>query len=56
MILSIKQLVKVGDIFDQSKVIRVDKGSGLLLETPTLPVPTPIYVNVSIWIILYVPL
>lgn len=40
-------LVKVGDIFDQSKVIRVDKGSGLLLETPTLPVPTPIYVNVT---------
>lgn len=40
-------LVKIGDIFDQSKVIRVDKGSGLLLETPTLPVPTPIYVNVT---------
>ncbi|KZV37907.1 hypothetical protein F511_12189 [Dorcoceras hygrometricum] len=40
-------LVKVGDIFDQAKVIRVDKGSGLLLETPTIPVPTPIYVNVT---------
>lgn len=40
-------LVKIGDIFDQSKVIRVDKGSGLLLETPTLPVPTPTYVNVT---------
>ncbi|KAG8367979.1 hypothetical protein BUALT_Bualt16G0128900 [Buddleja alternifolia] len=40
-------LVKVGDIFDQSKVIRVDKGSGLLLEVPTLPVPTPAYVNVT---------
>ncbi|KAL7134052.1 hypothetical protein ABFS83_11G001300 [Erythranthe nasuta] len=40
-------LVKVGDIFDQSKVVRVDKGSGLLLQIPTLPVPTPAYVNVS---------
>ncbi|KAL3841171.1 hypothetical protein ACJIZ3_025762 [Penstemon smallii] len=38
-------LVKVGDIFDQSRVIRVDKGSGLLLEIPTFPVPTPAYVN-----------
>ncbi|KAI3446386.1 hypothetical protein Pfo_003051 [Paulownia fortunei] len=40
-------LVKIGDIFDQSKVVRVDKGSGLLLEIPTLPVPTPAYVNVA---------
>ncbi|KAL0428653.1 UNVERIFIED_CONTAM: rRNA biogenesis protein RRP5 [Sesamum latifolium] len=40
-------LVKIGDIFDQSKVVRVDKGSGLLLEVPTLPVPTPAYVNVA---------
>ncbi|XP_073045795.1 rRNA biogenesis protein RRP5 [Primulina eburnea] len=40
-------LVKIGDIFDHAKVIRVDKESGLLLETPTLPVPTPIYVNVT---------
>ncbi|CAA3018879.1 rRNA biogenesis RRP5, partial [Olea europaea subsp. europaea] len=40
-------LVKLGDIFDQSKVIRVDKGSGLLLELPTLPISTPAYVNVT---------
>ncbi|KAL0316910.1 UNVERIFIED_CONTAM: rRNA biogenesis protein RRP5, partial [Sesamum radiatum] len=40
-------LVKIGDIFDQSKVVRVDKGSGLLLEIPTLPAPTPAYVNVA---------
>ncbi|KAL6563943.1 hypothetical protein OROHE_005183 [Orobanche hederae] len=40
-------LVKIGDIFDQSKVVRVDKGSGLLLEIPTLPIPTPAYVNVT---------
>ena len=41
------QLVKIGDIFDDSKVIRVDRGSGLLLEIPSTPVPTPAYVNVS---------
>ncbi|XP_057768681.1 rRNA biogenesis protein RRP5 isoform X2 [Salvia miltiorrhiza] len=40
-------LVKVGDIFEQCKVVRVDKGSGLLLEVPTVPVPTPTYVNVT---------
>ncbi|KAL4578244.1 hypothetical protein LXL04_014364 [Taraxacum kok-saghyz] len=40
-------LVKVGDIFDDSKVVRVDRGSGLLLEIPSTPVPTPAYVNVS---------
>lgn len=40
-------LVKIGDIFDDSKVIRVDRGSGLLLEIPSTPVPTPAYVNVS---------
>ena len=41
------QLVKVGDIFDDSKVIRVDRGSGLLLDIPSIPIPTPAYVNVS---------
>ncbi|XAR68636.1 hypothetical protein NMG60_11003830 [Bertholletia excelsa] len=40
-------LVQAGDIFDQSKVIRVDRGLGLLLEVPTSPVPTPAYVSVS---------
>ncbi|XP_047264724.1 rRNA biogenesis protein RRP5 [Capsicum annuum] len=40
-------LIKVGDIFDQSKVIRIDRGLGLLLEIPSSPVPTPTYVNVS---------
>nr|GMD47877.1 rRNA biogenesis protein RRP5 isoform X1 [Ipomoea batatas] len=40
-------LVKVGDIFEQAKVIRVDKGLGLLLEIPSSPVPTPAYVYVS---------
>ncbi|KAH6781199.1 RIBOSOMAL RNA PROCESSING 5 [Perilla frutescens var. hirtella] len=40
-------LVKIGDIFEQCKVVRVDKGSGLLLDVPTVPVPTPTYVNLS---------
>ncbi|KAK2985370.1 hypothetical protein RJ640_029327 [Escallonia rubra] len=40
-------LVKTGDIFDHSKVVRVDRGMGLLLEVPSLPIPTPAYVNVS---------
>ncbi|KAJ8544824.1 hypothetical protein K7X08_017407 [Anisodus acutangulus] len=40
-------LIKVGDIFDQSKVIRIDRGLGLLLEIPSSPVSTPAYVNVS---------
>ncbi|XP_047328490.1 rRNA biogenesis protein RRP5 [Impatiens glandulifera] len=39
--------VKTGDIFDHSKVIRVDKGVGLLLEIPSLPVSTPAYVIAS---------
>lgn len=43
------QLVKVGDIFEQAKVIRVDKGLGLLLEIPSSPVPTPAYVYVSLF-------
>ncbi|XP_059646446.1 rRNA biogenesis protein RRP5 [Cornus florida] len=40
-------LVKTGDIFDHSKVVRVDRGFGLLLEIPSSPVPTPAYVSVS---------
>lgn len=40
------QHVKIGDIYDNSKVVRVDKGSGLLLEIPSIPEPTPAFVNV----------
>ncbi|KAL6997499.1 hypothetical protein U1Q18_007623 [Sarracenia purpurea var. burkii] len=40
-------LVKTGDIFEGSKVIRVDRGLGLLLQIPTSPLPTPAYVGVS---------
>ncbi|XP_014514109.1 rRNA biogenesis protein RRP5 [Vigna radiata var. radiata] len=39
--------VKIGDIYDNSKVVRVDKGSGLLLEVPSIPEPTPVFVNIS---------
>ena len=40
------QHVKSGDIYDDSKVVRVDKGWGLLLEIPSIPVSTPAYVSV----------
>jgi rRNA biogenesis protein RRP5 len=40
------QSVKVGDIYDIAKVVRVDKGMGLLLEIPSTPLPTPAFVNV----------
>lgn len=40
------QHVKIGDICDNSKVARVDKGSGLLLEIPSTPLSTPAYVSV----------
>ncbi|PON46626.1 Polyribonucleotide nucleotidyltransferase [Parasponia andersonii] len=39
--------VKIGDIYEDSKVVRVDRGFGLLLEIPTSPVPTPAYVSIS---------
>ncbi|KAK7345187.1 hypothetical protein VNO77_15745 [Canavalia gladiata] len=39
--------VKIGDIYDNSRVVRVDKGSGLLLEVPSIPEPTPAFVSIS---------
>ncbi|XVE75785.1 hypothetical protein DITRI_Ditri12bG0120500 [Diplodiscus trichospermus] len=39
--------VSIGDIYDQSKVVRVDRGFGLLLDIPSRPLSTPAYVNVS---------
>ncbi|KAJ4801242.1 hypothetical protein LUZ62_052488 [Rhynchospora pubera] len=39
--------VKVGDIYDESRVVRVDKGGGLLIEIPSSPTPSPAYINIS---------
>ncbi|XP_028788021.1 rRNA biogenesis protein RRP5-like, partial [Neltuma alba] len=39
--------VKIGDIYDDAKVVRVDKGLGLLLEVPSIPESTPVYVSIS---------
>lgn len=41
-----EQLVKTGDIFDRAKIVRVDRGAGLLIEIPSVPVSTPSYVCV----------
>lgn len=41
-----EQLVKTGDIFDRAKIVRVDRGAGLLIEIPSVPVSTPAYVCV----------
>lgn len=43
------QHVKIGDIYEDSKVVRVDKGLGLLLELPSMPVSTPAYVSVCVF-------
>ncbi|CAO2824133.1 unnamed protein product [Amaranthus hypochondriacus] len=37
-------LVKTGEIYEHSKIIRVDKDWGLLLKIPSSPAPTPAYV------------
>ncbi|XP_004303371.1 PREDICTED: protein RRP5 homolog [Fragaria vesca subsp. vesca] len=37
--------VKIGDIYDDSKVVRVDRGLGLLLEIPSTQISTPAYVS-----------
>ncbi|KAL5741947.1 hypothetical protein ACOSP7_028679 [Xanthoceras sorbifolium] len=39
--------VKIGDIYEQSKVVRVDRGFGLLLDIPSTPVSVPAYVSIS---------
>ncbi|KAI3985621.1 hypothetical protein MKX01_033904, partial [Papaver californicum] len=38
--------VKTGDIYDSARVVRVDRGFGLLLEIPSTPVPTVAYVSI----------
>lgn len=42
------QLIKIGEIYEHSKIIRVDKDWGLLLEIPSPQAPTPAYVTVCI--------
>jgi ribosomal protein S1/tetratricopeptide (TPR) repeat protein len=39
--------VKLGEIFDEAQVVRVDRGFGFLVELPSKPVPTPGYVNLT---------
>ncbi|GMH18742.1 hypothetical protein Nepgr_020583 [Nepenthes gracilis] len=39
--------VKTGGIYDQSTIVRIDKGLGLLLQIPSEPVPSPAYVTMS---------
>ncbi|GLJ04920.1 hypothetical protein SUGI_0006550 [Cryptomeria japonica] len=38
--------VKVGEIFEDARVVRVDRGIGLLLELPSKPAATPAYVKI----------
>lgn len=39
--------MRIGDIYDSAKVVRVDRGSGLLLEVTSSPESTPTFVSVS---------
>ncbi|KAK7268213.1 hypothetical protein RIF29_20906 [Crotalaria pallida] len=43
--MGVRPHVKIGDIYDDSKVVRVDKGSGLLLEVPSIPESTPAFIS-----------
>ncbi|KAG9456393.1 hypothetical protein H6P81_000901 [Aristolochia fimbriata] len=38
--------VKTGEIFDTARVVRVDRGFGLLVEIPSYPLPTPGYIGI----------
>ncbi|KAL5720281.1 hypothetical protein ACHQM5_012960 [Ranunculus cassubicifolius] len=38
--------VKAGEIYDRCRVVRVDRGMGLLLEIPSTPVSIPGYVSI----------
>ncbi|KAK1282151.1 hypothetical protein QJS10_CPB22g01233 [Acorus calamus] len=38
--------VNTGDIYDNSRIVRVDKRFGLLLELPSIPSPMPSYVSI----------
>ena len=41
------QNVKVGEIYDKSRVLRMDKRAGLFLEIPS-PTPSPGFVSVCV--------
>ncbi|KAL9264679.1 rRNA biogenesis protein RRP5-like protein [Drosera capensis] len=41
------QILKAGESYDQSQIIRIDKRSGLLLRIPCEPSPAPAYVAIS---------
>lgn len=41
------QILKAGESYDQSQIIRIDKRSGLLLRIPCEPFPAPAYVAIS---------
>ncbi|KAJ6839615.1 rRNA biogenesis protein RRP5 [Iris pallida] len=38
--------VKTGEIYDNSRILRVDRGIGLLLEIPSSPLPSAAYVSI----------
>ncbi|KAJ6846908.1 rRNA biogenesis protein RRP5 [Iris pallida] len=38
--------VKTGEIYDNSRILRVDRGIGLLLEIPSSPMPSAAYVSI----------
>ncbi|KAG1347685.1 putative rRNA biogenesis protein RRP5 [Cocos nucifera] len=40
-------IVRTGEIYDNSRILRVDRGIGLLLEVPSFPIPSPAYVSIS---------
>ncbi|KAJ8448113.1 hypothetical protein Cgig2_031837 [Carnegiea gigantea] len=45
--MKLKKLLKTGGVYEHSKIIRVDRSLGLLLEIPSHPVHTPAYVSIS---------
>ncbi|XP_010934562.1 rRNA biogenesis protein RRP5 isoform X2 [Elaeis guineensis] len=40
-------IVRTGEIYDNSRILRVDRGIGLLLEVPSSPIPSPAFVSIS---------
>ncbi|KAG1347586.1 Ribosomal protein S1-like1 [Cocos nucifera] len=40
-------IVRTGEIYDNSRILMVDRGIGLVLEVPSSPIPSPAYVSIS---------